>query len=98
MSKRPRRSFSREYKAEVVALIRKSGKSPELIATELGLTATAVRRWFSEAEAGASGANSGQLGQNEREELRRLRKENLRLQMERDFLKKAAAFFAKESK
>jgi transposase len=98
MSRRPRRSFTPEYKAEVVALVKKSGKSAEQIAEELDLTATAVRSWCNAAEVKEAHGDRKPLAETERAELLRLRKENQRLQMERDFLKKAAAFFAKESK
>ena len=94
---RPRRTTTPEYRAEVVELIRKTGKSPEQVARELGLTETAVRKWFSRATTEAEGSQP-KLNESERVELLRLRKENQQLQMERDFLKKAAAFFAKESK
>ena len=52
MGKRKRRSFSKEYKAEVVALIRKSGKGIGAVARDLGLSETAVRRWISQARFG----------------------------------------------
>jgi transposase len=94
---RTRRNTTPEYRAEVVALIKKTGKSPEQVARELDLTESAVRKWFNRAEAQAGGTPPN-LNESERHELLRLRKENQQLQMERDFLKKAAAFFAKESK
>ena len=101
MSRRKRRSFTPEFKAEAVALVKRSGKSVGQIAKELDLTETALREWVRKAE-GTPGRSRGdgdeQLGEDEREELRRLRKENQQLKMEREFLKKAAAFFAKESK
>lgn len=94
---RTRRTSTPEYRAEVVALIRRTGKSPEQVARELNLTETAVRKWFKRAEAEAGGTTP-KLNEAEHQELLRLRKENQQLLMERDFLKKAAAFFAKESK
>ena len=96
MSRR-RRAFSSEYKAEVVKLIRDSGKSIGQIAQELDLTESAVRNWVRQAETEEGRGSDGALTSEEREELRRLRRENTRLRMERDILKKATAFFAKES-
>ena len=95
---RKRRSFSAEYKAEVVELIRTSGKSVGQVARELDLTETAVRKWVTQAEVDAGGGPEGALSSDEREELGRLRRENTQLRMEREILKKATAFFAKESK
>jgi transposase len=97
MSKRKRRAFSPEYKAEVVERIRRSGRSIGAISSELGLTETAVRRWVAQAEIDAGRGESGALTTSEREELVRLRRENRRLTMEHEILRKAAAFFAKES-
>ncbi len=96
--KRKRRSFTKGYKAEVVALIRKSGKSVGAVSRELGLTETAVRRWVEQAEIDSGGGPAGALTTAEREELAQLRKRVKTLEMEREILKKATAFFAKESK
>jgi transposase len=98
MAKRKRRAFSAEYKAEVVGLIRKSGKSVGAVARELDLTETAVRRWVQQAEIDSGGGPPGALTTAEREELAQLRKRVKTLEMEREILKKATAFFAKESK
>ena len=98
MAKRKRRAFTKEYKAEVVALIRKSGKSVGAVARELDLTETAVRRWVQQAEVGSGGGPAEALTTAEREELSQLRKRVKTLEMEREILKKATAFFAKESK
>jgi transposase len=95
MSRRPRRSFSESYKAEAVALVEKSGKSIAQVAKELDLTETSLRQWVEKAKRGAPVVP---LALSERAELEQLRKENQRLKMERDFAKKAAAFFARESK
>lgn len=97
MSRRPRRNFTPEFKAEAVALVRRSGKSPGQVAKELDLTETSLREWLKRADAELSGSQAGPVTdlQSENE---RLRKELQRVTMERDFLKKAAAFFAKESK
>lgn len=92
--KRPRRSFTAEYKAEVVALYRTTDKTVTEIAKELDLTVSAVQRWVQQGEADA-GQRQG-LTTNEREELTFLRRENRLLREERDILKRATAFFAKE--
>ena len=94
---RKRRVFSTEYKAEVVKLIHESGKSVGQVCRELDLTETAVRKWVAQSEVDAGHGPSGALTSDERDELRRLRRENTRLRMEREVLKKATAFFAKES-
>ncbi len=98
MEKRKRRRFTKEYKAEVVDLIRKSGKSVGAVSSELGLTETAVRRWVQRAEIDSGGGPAGALTTAEREEFAALRKRVKTLEMEREILKKATAFFAKESK
>ncbi len=98
MTKKTRRSFSKEYKAEVVALIRKGGKGVGAICRDLDLTETAVRRWIKQAEIDSGEDSSGALTTAEREELTALRKQVKTLEMEREILKKATAFFAKESK
>ncbi len=59
MEKRKRRSFTQEYKAEVVELIRKSGKSIGVVAKELDLSETAVRRWVAQAELDSGGGPPG---------------------------------------
>jgi len=98
MAKRKRRAFTDEYKAEVVELIRKSGKGIGAVAKELDLTETAVRAWVRQAEVDAGRGPAGALTTAEREELAQLRKRVKTLEMEREILKKATAFFAKESK
>jgi transposase len=94
---RKRRKFSAEYKAETVRLVQRSGKSIGQMALELGVGETALRRWVSQTELEAGHGAEGALKHGEREELVELRRENRRLRMEREILKKATAFFAKES-
>ena len=91
-----RRSFTDEYKAGAVRLVLDEGKTVAQVARDLDLTASALRTWVSGARADRTNGRTG-LTTAEREELSRLRKECRVLQMERDILKKAAAFFAKES-
>jgi transposase len=97
MAKRKRRAFTTEFKAEAVRLVRESGKSVPTVARELDLTETALRSWVRQAEVDAGRGAPGALTSEEREELGRLRRETRTLRMEREILKKAAAFFAKES-
>ena len=88
-----RRSFTPEFKAEVVALCKAGDRSIGQVARDLGLTETAVREWVKQADIDA-GRRDG-LTTAEREELARLRRENRVLREERDILKRATAFFAR---
>lgn len=97
MKKRTRRSFSSAYKTEVVDLVRASGKSVGAVAKDLGLTDTAVRAWVRQATVDGGGGAVGALTSAERDELTRLRRRVKTLEMEREVLKKATAFFARES-
>jgi transposase len=97
---RKRRSFTKEYRAEAVRVARegaKLGKSPGVIAKELDLTETSLRAWMKQADVDEGRGPEGVLTTDEKAELAALRKENRVLKMERDLLKKAAAFFAKEN-
>ena len=98
MGKRKRRSFTKAYKAEVVELVRKGGKSIGSIAKDLDLGETAVRAWVRQAEVDSGRGPSDALTTAERDELAQLRRRVKTLEMEREILKKATAFFAKESK
>jgi transposase len=98
MTRRKRRAFTSTYKAEVVDLIRTSGKSIGAVAKDLGLTETAVRAWVRQADMDGGPGVRGALTTAEREELVQLRRRVKTLEMEREVLKKATAFFAKESK
>jgi transposase len=97
MAKRKRRAFTKEFKAETVRLVRESGKTVPAVARDLDLTETALRSWVRQAEIDAGGGTAGALTTDERTEVARLRRENRTLRMERDILKKATAFFAKEN-
>lgn len=96
-SKRERRSFTDEFKAGAVRLVLEEGKTVAQVARDLDLTASALSNWVRQARADRSKGKTG-LTTAEREELAQLRKENRLLRMERDFAKKAVAFFAKETK
>ncbi len=95
--RRIRRQFSEEFKAGTVRLVLDEGKTVGAVARELDLTASALSLWVRQARADRTKGKSG-LMKEEREELARLRKENRILAEERDILKKAAAFFAKQSR
>ena len=95
--RRARRQFSEEYKAGAVRLVLDEGKSIGAVARELDLTASAVGLWVKHAQAERTQGTSG-LMKEEREELARLRKEVRILAEEREILKKATAFFAKQSR
>ena len=84
-----------EFKREIVELVR-SGRSPEELAREFEPSAGAIRTWVRQADLD-EGRRSDGLSTDEREELRRLKRENKQLRMEREILKKAAAWFARES-
>ena len=90
----PRRRYTREFKLSAVQLVNQQGYSIAQAAKSLGIDAANVRGWVNQlgAEAGRAPGGDGAV----QAELRRLRKENARLLMEREILKKAAAFFAKE--
>ena len=96
MGKRKRRAFTKEFKAEAVQIVGASGKTVGA-ARELDLTETALRKWVRQAEIDAGRGQSGALTTDERAELAQLRREVRTLRMERDILKKATAFFAKEN-
>ena len=95
-AKRARRQFTDEFKAGAVRLVLDEGKTIADVARDLDLTASALSGWVRQARADRDGGKSG-LTTEEKAELARLRKENRQLRVERDILKKAAAFFAKET-
>ena len=97
MAKRKRRAFTAEFKAQTVRLVRDSGKSIGAIARDLDLGETVLRRWMRQAEIDAGRGPASALTTDERTELAGLRREVRTLRMERDILKKATAFFAKEN-
>jgi transposase len=96
-ARRARRKFTDEFKAGVVRLVLDEGKTAGAVARDLDLTDSAVRAWVARAQADRTRGKSGGVTTAEREELGRLRKETRELKLERDTLKKAAVFFAKES-
>ena len=92
---RKRREYTEDFKRDAVALVTDQGYKVSEAARSLGTGEGLVRRWKREFEEEASGAR---LGTDEREELKRLRKENRLLRMEKEILKKASQYFAKEMK
>jgi transposase len=89
-----RRKYTREFKLSAVKLVNEQGYSPGEAAKSLGVDPASVRHWVDtlSTDAGVAPSGEGAL----KAELRQLRRENARLLMERDILKKAAAFFARE--
>ncbi|WP_170156183.1 transposase [Umezawaea tangerina] len=93
--RRPRRSFTPEFKTEIVELCSRGDRSVGQVAKDFDLTETAVRQWVVQTERDA-GTRADGLTTDEREELARLRRENRRLTDDVEILKRATAFFAKE--
>jgi transposase len=93
---RTRPPYPEEFKREAVEFVRLTGRSIRQAAEDLGISEVSLRNWVKQADADA-GRRPGGLSSDEREGLQRLRRENRTLRMEREILKKAAAFFAKES-
>jgi len=89
--------YPHEFKVEAVRLVRESGKSTRDIASDLGVSVVSLNRWLKDPELGGT-ASSNNLDAEERAELRRLRREVRILREEREILKKAAVFFAEETK
>jgi transposase len=92
-----RRKFTQEFKEEAVLLVKQSGTSVSEIARNLGLNDNVLRRWVKEHAEANTKAFPGH-GNSRDEELSRLKKELLQVKKERDFLKEAAAYFAKGSR
>ena len=97
MSRRKRRVFTQEFKADTVRLVSAGAKTLPQVAKDLDLTESSVRNWVKDAQVATGRGLPGALVREERDELVQLRRENRQLKMEREILKKAAAFFARES-
>ena len=97
MTKR-RRSFTPEFKREALRLIEESGQPLSKIARDLGIRPNQLREWRDQSQAAGPAPAPPLPAGSEAEEIRRLRRELEVVRQERDFLKKAAAFFAKESR
>ena len=94
---RPRRSFTPEFKAEIVELCRRGDRTVRQISEDFDLTETAVREWVKQSDLDA-GSRSDGLTSDEKAEPAALRRENRRLREDVDILKRATAFFAKETR
>lgn len=95
--RRKRRRFTKEFKAGAVRLVLEEGKSISEVGRDLDVHGSVVGGWVKQAKVDGGKGPPGALSTGEKEELARLRKEVRQLRMERDILKKAAAFFARES-
>jgi transposase len=93
---RPRRSFSAEFKADIVERCRRGDRSISEVARDFDLTETAVREWVKQAD--IDDGNRDGVASEERKELAELRRENRRLREDVEILKRATAFFAKETR
>ncbi len=93
---RTRPPYPDDFRREAIELVRVSSKSQRQIAEDLGISDVTLRNWIKQAERDEGKRLDG-LSSDEREELARLRRENQTLRMEREILKKAAAFFARET-
>ena len=93
--RRYRRAYPAEFRQEMVRLVR-SGRSPEDLGREFEPSAQAIRLWVAQADRD-EGRRADGLTTDERTELQQLRRENARLREEREILKKAAAWFARET-
>jgi transposase-like protein len=98
MARRKRRKFTRDFKAEAVRLARAGDRSVQQVAEDLDLTESALRNWLKQTEVDAGQGSPDALTTAEKAELSGLRREVKRLREERDILKAAATYFAKESK
>ncbi len=93
-----RKHYSKQFKIDAIKLVTEQGFNVSEAARNLGIHHSSLRRWKKQLESDGNLAFPGKGNlSSEKEELNRLRKENKRLRMERDILKKATAFFAKES-
>lgn len=93
--KKTRRNYTEDFKRDAVALVTEQGYKVSEAARSLGINDNLLRRWRQEFADEAAGGN---LSADEREELKQLRKENRQLRMEKEILKKASQYFAKEMK
>ena len=97
--KRTRQSYTKEFKNDAVKLVIEQGYSANEVGQHLGINQTNVSRWVREyRQENEPSVNGGATRSELEKEVKRLHKENQRLRMEREILKKAAAFFANESK
>ena len=98
MARKKRRQYTPEYKAEAIRQVNVGDRSMSQVSRDLGLRNNTLWEWVHQAEVDAGKGEPEELTTAEREELKQLRREVARLREEREILKKATAFFAKESK
>ena len=97
--RKTRKRYTREFKLEAVRLALESGEAASKIAKELGVHPNTLKAWIDELQADPKSAFPGKGRMKpEAEEMQRLRRENARLRQELEFLKKTAAYFAKQSR
>jgi transposase len=97
MPERKRRQFTDAFKSEAVRLTRESGRPVTQVARDLGISDHVLYRWITEQRQVEAQGRTRQAVRAGQDELTRLKRENETLRKERDFLKRAAAFFARES-
>ncbi|GAA1351625.1 transposase [Streptomyces beijiangensis] len=88
--------YSEEFKRDAVGLVESSGRSVNSVAKELGINTESLRKWVLRARSGTGGGDGEAVTPAEREELKRLRKQVRELELEKEILRKAAQYFAKE--
>jgi transposase len=98
MGRQKKRKYTPEFRAEAIRLVNEGAKSLAQVAREIGVGHQTLWSWVHQAEVDAGRGKPEELTTDERKELARLRRENAQLREEREILKKATAFFAKESK
>jgi transposase len=96
MSQKIRKEYTDQQKAEAVEIVVSTKQSVRQVARNLGIAESSLSRWVRESQGKTAAKSPGALGRDERQELVQLRRQVKQLEMERDFLKKAAAFFARE--
>ena len=94
--KKQYRKFTKEFKEEAVKLVLETDRPLVTVAREIGISKTSLHTWVRQAKRDAGTEHRGELTSEEKQELKQLRREVKQLQMEKEILKKAAAFFAKE--
>jgi transposase len=92
-----RRQFTKEFKEDAVRLVTRGGRSINEAAESVGVHRTLLSGWIKQSEIDQAGGSPNEMTTAEKEELVRLRRENKQLKMETEFLKKTAAYFAKDS-
>lgn len=96
MSQKIRKEYTDQQKAEAVKIVVSTKQSVRQVARNLGIAESSLSRWVGESQGNTAAKLSGALSRDERQELVQLRRQVKQLEMERDFLKKAAAFFARD--